>query len=436
MVVGGLACAGGTWGYRVTARRTPALATERLGRLHLSTLLRLGDVERVPRVPPLAPRGNGKATTYRAPLATPGVGAGLTAATISSAVRAFSRSAIRRARRSVSALILAVAPSSGRRRRPPCRRRSPCRRAPPLAAPTPRATSRHRRPGTPGQAPGRSSPCGTATRCSPACRQSRACALQRPGATGGRRDQRPRQIPAYALTVLEYVSLAFRFRLDRRLRSAVGPKRTGRIVRICVIRECPPRTVAYTPPLATGHFSPRFRCPPPSPPRQPRAGGGYRYCRGWHAAVAFQDRAQDRRSRRCEQETLAAIIARRRVKRRQGRPVHVQGAGATTTAPPMRPGTGLGDSHTVTNRSRAPGQVPHKTSHSGGAGQVDRRPRAAGKRATGRRPPCRRTTHATSSQQPAPSSATRRAGRRAAQPTGDCRWGSGFSSPLWALAWR
>ena len=281
MVVGGLACAGGTWGYRVTARRTPAMATERLGRLHLSTLPRLdGDVERVPRVPPLAPRGNGKATTYRAPLATPGVGAGLTAATISSAVRAFSRSAIRRARRSVSALILAVAPSSGRRRRPPCRRRSPCRRAPPLAAPTPRATSRHRRPGTPGQAPGRSSPCGTATRCSPACRQSRACALQRPGATGGRRDQRPRQIPAYALTVLEYVSLAFRFRLDRRLRSAVGPKRTGRIVRICVIRECPPRTVAYTPPRATGHFSPRFRCPPPSPPRQPRAGGGYRYCRG------------------------------------------------------------------------------------------------------------------------------------------------------------
>ena len=77
--------------------RTPALATERLGRLHLSTLPRLdGDVERVPRVPPLAPRGNGKATTYRAPLATPGVGAGLTAATISSAVRAFSRSAIRR----------------------------------------------------------------------------------------------------------------------------------------------------------------------------------------------------------------------------------------------------------------------------------------------------------------------------------------------------
>ena len=173
---GGFACAGGTWGYRVTARRTPAMATERLGRLHLSTLPRLGDVERVPRVPPLAPRGNGKATTYRAPLATPGVGAGLTAATISSAVRAFSRSAIRRARRSVSALILAVAPSSGRRRRPPCRRRSPCRRAPPLAAPTPRATSRHRRPGTPGQAPGRSSPCGTATRCSPACRQSRACA--------------------------------------------------------------------------------------------------------------------------------------------------------------------------------------------------------------------------------------------------------------------
>ena len=47
-------------------------------------------------VQPLAPRGNGKATTYRAPLATPGVGAGLTAATISSAVRAFSRSAIRR----------------------------------------------------------------------------------------------------------------------------------------------------------------------------------------------------------------------------------------------------------------------------------------------------------------------------------------------------
>ena len=88
MVVGGLACAGGTWGYRVTARRTPAMATERLGRLHLSTLpLLYGDMERVPRVPPLAPRGNGKATTYRAPLATPGVGVGLTAATISSAVR-------------------------------------------------------------------------------------------------------------------------------------------------------------------------------------------------------------------------------------------------------------------------------------------------------------------------------------------------------------
>ena len=157
IVVGGLACAGGTWGYRVTARRTPATATERLGRLHLSTLPRLdGDVERVPRVPPLAPRGNGKATTYRAPLATPGVGAGLTAATISSAVRAFSRSAIRRARRSVSALILAVAPSSGRRpcRRPPCRRRSAlpagasaCALRPPGP---PRATSRHRRPGTPG----------------------------------------------------------------------------------------------------------------------------------------------------------------------------------------------------------------------------------------------------------------------------------------------
>ena len=37
---------------------------------------------------------------------------------------------------------------------------------------------------------------------------------------------------------------------------------------------------------------------------------------------------------------------------------------------------------------------------------------------------------------PSPSSATRRAGRRAAQPTGDCRWGSGFSSPLRAPAWR
>ena len=275
---GGFACAGGTWGYRVTARRTPALATERLGRLHLSTLPRLGDVERVPRVPPLAPRGNGKATTYRAPLATPGVGAGLTAATISSAVRAFSRSAIRRARRSVSALILAVAPSSGGRRRPPCRRRSPCRRAPRLRLP-------HRAPPHAiGGQEHRVRRRAVARLVAPqrgALRLvgSRGLVLQCPGATGGRRDQRPRQIPAYALTVLEYVSLAFRFRLDRRLRSAVGPKRTGRIVRICVIRECPPRTVAYTPPLATGHFSPRFRCPPP-PPRQPRAGGGYRYCRG------------------------------------------------------------------------------------------------------------------------------------------------------------
>ena len=43
-----------------------------------------GNVGRVPRDPPLALRGNGKATTYRAPLATPGVGAGLTMQRIAS----------------------------------------------------------------------------------------------------------------------------------------------------------------------------------------------------------------------------------------------------------------------------------------------------------------------------------------------------------------
>ena len=277
---------------------------------------------------------------------------------------------------------------------------------------------------------------------------SRRLVLQRPGATGGRRDQRPRQIPAYALTVLEYVSLAFRFRLDRRLRSAVGPKRTGRIVRICVIRECPPRTVAYTPPLATGHFSPRFRCPPPSPPRQPRAGGGYRYCRGCGRLVST-DTLPLARCRSVSGSSAGSSVASMRAgnacshhrapprKTAPGPPGARPGRrGHTTRLRRCAQGPDLGDSHTVTNRSRAPGQVPHKTSHSGGAGQVDRRPRAAGKRATGRRPPCRRTTHATSSQQPAPRSATRRAGRRAAQPTGDCRWGSGFSSPLWAPAWR
>ena len=195
--------------------RTPALATERLGRLHLSTLPRLdGDVERVPRVPPLAPRGNGKATTYRAPLATPGVGAGLTAATISSAVRAFSRSvhgSPGRFQRSFWQLLQARGADGGH---PAGAVR--------LAGGRLRLRLPHRAPRHAiGGQEHRVRRLAVARLVAPqrgALRLvgSRGLVLQRPGATGGRRDQRPRQIPAYALTVLEYVSLAFRFRLDRR----------------------------------------------------------------------------------------------------------------------------------------------------------------------------------------------------------------------------
>ena len=185
MVVGGLACAGvlgGTGSPRGGRRRwqRSGLGGYTCPRFRVW----MGDMERVPRVPPLAPRGNGKATTYRAPLATPGVGVGLTAATISSAVRGIL------ALRDQAGSQVGFSAHSGS-----CSKLGPAPFA--LRLRLPHRAPRH----AIGGQEHRGRRLAVARLVAPqrgALRLSAVAGLcsSAPGATCGRRDQRPRQIPA------------------------------------------------------------------------------------------------------------------------------------------------------------------------------------------------------------------------------------------------